>query len=316
MTADNAALINEINCLKKDKNAVILAHNYQPGEVQDIADFVGDSLELSQIAAASKADVIVFCGVSFMAETASILCPDKKVLLPELSAGCPMADMITAEELRKLKQKHPDALVVCYVNSSAEVKAESDYCCTSANAVEVVNSLPKDKKIIFVPDKNLGQYTAQKTSRDLILWPGYCPSHVVITEKDLKKAKEEHPDAIVMAHPECPESVKAISDQLLSTGQMLKFAKQSKIRKFIIATEVGIIHTLKKENPDAEFFPAATKAVCPNMKKITLEKVLWALEDLEKTPEEQSSYRITVPEDIREKAKRSLDRMIEILPKN
>jgi len=309
-------IVEKINNLKHKHNAVILAHNYQSGDIQDIADFAGDSLGLSIQASKTDADVIVFCGVLFMAETAAILSPDKVVLLPDKYAGCPMADMITAAELRKLKEKHPEALVVCYVNSSAEVKAESDYCCTSANAVEVVNSLPKDKKIIFVPDKNLGQYTAQKTSRDMILWPGYCPSHVVITEKQLKKAKEEHPDAIVMAHPECPESVKVISDQLLSTGQMLKFAKQSKIRKFIIATEVGIIHALKKENPDAEFYPAAPKAVCPNMKKITMEKVLWALEDLEITSGEQSSYRITVPNDIREKAKKSLDRMVEILPVN
>ncbi|MBN2590993.1 MAG: quinolinate synthase NadA [Sedimentisphaerales bacterium] len=309
-------ILEKINNLKQKHNAVILAHNYQTGDIQDIADFAGDSLGLSIQASKTDADVIVFCGVLFMAETAAILSPDKIVLLPDKYAGCPMADMITAAELRKLKQKHPDALVVCYVNSSAEVKAESDYCCTSANAVEVVNSLPKDKKIIFVPDKNLGQYTAQKTSRDLILWPGYCPSHVVISEKDIKKAKEEHPDAIVMAHPECPQSVKAVSDQLLSTGQMLKFAKTSSIRKFIIATETGIIHTLKKENPDAEFIPATQKALCPNMKKITMEKILWALEDLENSSGEQSSYRITVPDDIREKAKKSLDRMIEILPEN
>ena len=309
-------ILEKINNLKQKYNAVILAHNYQSGEIQDIADFAGDSLGLSIQASKTDADVIVFCGVLFMAETAAILSPGKIVLLPDKYAGCPMADMITGAELRKLKKKHSDALVVCYVNSSAEVKAESDYCCTSANAVEVVNSLPKDKKIIFVPDKNLGQYTAQKTSRDLILWPGYCPSHVVITEKDIIKAKEEHPDAIVMAHPECPEPVKAISDKILSTGQMLKFAKQSKDRKFIIATEVGIIHTLKKQNPDAEFYPASKKSVCPNMKKITLEKVLWTLEDLENTSGEQSSYRIIVPDDIREKAKRSLDRMVEILPVN
>lgn len=309
-------VIEKINKLKQKHNAVILAHNYQTGDIQDIADFAGDSLGLSIQASKTDADVIVFCGVLFMAETAAILSPDKIVLLPDKHAGCPMADMITGSELRKLKQKHPDALVVCYVNSSAEVKAESDYCCTSANAVEVVNFMPKDKKIIFVPDKNLGQYTAQKSGRDLILWPGYCPSHVVITEKDIIKAKEEHPGALVMAHPECPQQVKAISDQILSTGQMLKFAKKSNIRKFIIATETGIIHTLKKENPDAEFYPATQKAFCPNMKKITMEKILWALEDLDNSPNGQSQYRITIPEDIRKKAKKSLDRMVEILPKN
>jgi quinolinate synthase len=306
----------KIEKLKQEHNAVILAHNYQPGEIQDIADFTGDSLGLSITASKTDASVIVFCGVLFMAETAAILSPDKIVLLPEKHAGCPMADMITGKELKKLKEKHPGALVVCYVNSSAEVKAESDYCCTSANAVEVVNSLPADKKIIFVPDKNLGQYTAKKTSRDLILWPGYCPSHVVITEKDIQEAKKKLPDAIVMTHPECSEPVRFISDQILSTGQMLKFARQSKIRKFIVATEIGIIHTLKKENPDAEFIAAAPRAVCPNMKKITLEKVLWTLEDLENTTEEKSKYRVTVPDEIRIKAKKSLDRMVEILPKN
>ncbi len=309
-------VLEKIEELKQKHNAVILAHNYQPGEIQDIADFTGDSLGLSITASKTDAEVIVFCGVLFMAETAAILSPDKVVLLPDKDAGCPMADMITGEELKKLKQKHPGALVVCYVNSSAEVKAQSDYCCTSANAVEVVNSLPADKKIIFVPDKNLGQYTAKKTSRDLILWPGYCPSHVVITEKDVKEAKGKLPGAIVMTHPECTEPVKAISDQILSTGQMLKFVKKSKIRKFIIATETGIIHTLKKENPDAEFVPAAPKAICPNMKKITMEKVLWALDDLESFSAENSKYRVTVPDDISKKAKKSLDRMVEILPKN
>ncbi|MBN1973377.1 MAG: quinolinate synthase NadA [Sedimentisphaerales bacterium] len=309
-------LLEKIDKLKKKYNAVILAHNYQPGEIQDIADFTGDSLGLSITASKTDADVIVFCGVLFMAETAAILSPDKIVLLPEKNAGCPMADMITGEELKQLKQKHPDAIVVCYVNSSAEVKAESDYCCTSANAVEVVNSLPADKKIIFVPDKNLGGYVKQMTSRDIILWPGYCPSHVMITEKDIKAARKQLPGAIVMSHPECNEPVKALSDKILSTGQMLKFAKQSRIRKFIVATETGIIHTLKKENPDAEFIAAAPKAVCPNMKKIPLEKILWALEDLESSPDKKTKYRVTVPEDIRKRAKKALDRMVEILPKN
>ena len=309
-------IIEKIESLKEKHNAVILAHNYQSGEIQDIADFTGDSLGLSITASKTAANVIVFCGVQFMAETAVILSPDKVVLLPEKHAGCPMADMITGEELKKLKQKHPDALVVCYVNSSAEVKAESDYCCTSANAVEVVNSLPADREIIFVPDKNLGQYTSQKTSRDLILWPGYCPSHVMITENDVKDARNKLPGAVVMAHPECSEFVRTVSDQILSTGQMLKFAKKSKIRKFIVATETGIIHTLKKENPDAEFIAAAPKAICPNMKKITLEKVLWTLEDLESSGAEKSKFRVTVPHEIRKRAKKSLDRMVEILPKN
>jgi quinolinate synthase len=302
----NEQLIEKIGQLKAERNAVILAHNYQPGEIQDIADFTGDSLALSVKAAATDADVIVFCGVKFMAETAAILSPGKTVLLPDKNAGCPMADMITGEQLRELKRKHPGALVVCYVNSSAEVKAESDYCCTSANAVEVVESLPKDSKIIFVPDQHLGRFVVEKTGREMILWPGYCPTHAFITEDDIKKAREAHPGAIVMAHPECNEPVKAVSDKLLSTGQMLKFAKQSDAKRFIIATETGIIHTLKKENPEKEFYPVTTRAVCPNMKRITLEKVLWSLEDMH--------YKITVPADIAARAKQSLEKMVAVLP--
>jgi len=299
-------IIEKIKKLKDKCNAVILAHNYQPPEIQDLADFGGDSLGLSIKAAETDADIIVFCGVRFMAETAAILSPDKTVLLPDENAGCPLADMITADQLRDLKQKHPDALVVCYVNSSAEVKAESDYCCTSANAVEMVSSLQKDKSVIFVPDQNLGQFAGQRTGRELIIWPGYCHVHVVITEEDIKNAKAKHPDAIVMTHPECTDPVKALSDELLSTGQMLRYAKKSDAEQFIIATETGIIHTLKTQNPGKEFFPATYKAICPNMKKISLEKVLWSLEDLQ--------YKVTVPEDIRIKAKKALDRMVEILP--
>ena len=197
-------------------------------------------------------------------------------------------------------------MVVCYVNSSAEVKAESDYCCTSANAVEVVNSLGKDKKIIFVPDQYLGQFVARRTGRDLILWPGYCPTHVMITEDDIKDAKAKHPDAIVMAHPECTEPVKKLADQMLSTSQMLKFAAKSAAKEFIVATEKGIIHSLKKQRPDAEFYPATQRAICPNMKKVTVDKIIASLEDMQ--PE------ITVPEEIRLKAKKAVDRMIEILP--
>ena len=241
-----------------------------------------------------------------MAETAAILSPEKTVLLPDEFAGCPMADMITAEQLCRLKQEHPDALVVCYVNSSAQVKAESDYCCTSANAVEVVNSLPEDRRILFVPDQHLGQFVAERTGRDLVLWPGYCATHVVITEDDIKTARAKYQGAIVMTHPECTEPVKELSDELLSTGQMLKFAAKGTAKRFIIATEIGIIHTLKKQNPEAEFFPASQRAICPNMKKITLEKVVWALEDMQ--------YEITVPEEIRQRAKKALDRMVETLP--
>jgi quinolinate synthase len=302
----NEQLIKKINELKAERNAVIIAHNYQPGEVQDIADFTGDSLALSVRAAATDAEVIVFCGVKFMAETAAILSPGKTVLLPDKNAGCPMADMITGEQLRELKQKHPDALVVCYVNSSAEVKAESDYCCTSANAVEVVESLPKDRKIIFVPDQHLGRFVIEKTGRQMILWPGYCTTHIFITADDIKKAREAHPGAIVMAHPECTEEVKAVSDKLFSTGQMLKFTKQSDVKSFIIATETGIIHSLKKENPGKEFYPVTNRVVCPNMKRITLDKVLWSLEDMH--------YKITVPADIAAKARQSLEKMVAILP--
>jgi quinolinate synthase len=302
----NEQLVKKIKELKTERNAVILAHNYQPGEIQDIADFTGDSLALSIRAASTDAEVIVFCGVKFMAETAAILSPGKTVLLPDKNAGCPMADMITAAQLRKLKQEHPSAVVVCYVNSSAEVKAESDYCCTSANAVQVVESLPKDKKIIFVPDQHLGCFVVEKTGRDMILWPGYCTTHVFITEDDVKKAKAAHPRAIVMAHPECTEPVKAVSDKIFSTGQMLKFAKQSDAKSFIIATETGIIHSLKKENHGKEFYPVTTRAICPNMKRITLDKVLWSLEDM--------NYKITVPADIAARAKNALEKMIAILP--
>lgn len=299
-------LISQIENLKAERGAVILAHNYQPGEIQDLADFSGDSLGLSIQASHTDADVIVFCGVRFMAETAAILSPEKTVLLPEKSAGCPMADMITAEQLRQLKQENPDALVVCYVNSTAEVKAESDYCCTSANAVEIVNSLPEDKPILFVPDQHLGQFVAERTGRNIILWPGYCTTHVLITADDIKTARAKHPDAIVMAHPECTEPVKEVSDELLSTGQMLKFAAMSTTKRFIIATEIGIIHALKKQNPEAEFFPATERAICPNMKKITMDKIIGSLQEMQ--------YKITVPERISIKAKRSLDRMVEVLP--
>jgi quinolinate synthase len=299
-------LLERISELKAERNAVILAHNYQPGEIQDIADFTGDSLGLSVKASETDAQVIVFCGVQFMAETAAILSPEKTVLLPDKHAGCPLADMITSKQLLKLKSKHPEAIVVCYVNSSAEVKAESDYCCTSANAVELVNSLPPDRGIIFVPDQHLGRFVQERTGRDCVLWPGYCTVHVAITERDIENAKSEYPDAIVMAHPECTEPVKDLADQILSTGQMLKFAKKNTNKKFIVATEIGIIHALKKQNRNAEFFPATERAVCPNMKRITLEKVLWSLEDMQN--------KIAVPEEITNKAKKALDRMVDVLP--
>jgi quinolinate synthase len=302
----NEQLLEKIKRLKAERNAVIIAHNYQPSEIQSIADFCGDSLGLSIKAAKTDAQVIVFCGVKFMAETAAILSPEKLVLIPERNAGCPLADMITAEQLRELKRKHPEAVVVCYVNSSAEVKAESDYCCTSANAVEVVNSIPKEREIIFVPDQHLGRFVAEKTGRELVLWPGYCSTHIWITKEDIKKAKAKYPDAVIMAHPECSEPVKSLADELLSTGQMLEFVRKSPAKQFIVATEIGMIYPLKKQNPEAEFIAASDRAICPNMKKITLEKVVWSLEDMQ--------YKITLPEKIRIKAKKALDRMVEILP--
>jgi quinolinate synthase len=304
MTLD---IIDKIQALKQQRNAVILAHNYQPGDIQDIADFTGDSLGLSIQASQTDADVIVFCGVLFMAETAAILSPQKTVLLPEKGAGCPMADMINAGQLQELKDKHPEAVVVCYVNSTAEVKALSDYCCTSGNALELVQTLSEDREIIFVPDKNLGGFIVERTGREMILWPGYCSTHVRILPADVQSARQKHPSAVVLAHPECNPEVRALADELLSTGGMLKFAKTSNVEEFIIATENGIIHSLKKQNPDKQFYPVTEKAICPNMKKISLEKVAWALEDMQ--------YRITVPEPICTKAKTALDRMLEVLPK-
>jgi len=301
------SIAEKINNLKKKRNAIILAHNYQSGEIQDIADFAGDSLELSRRAADNSADVIVFCGVLFMAETASILSPNKTVLLPDKNAGCPMADMIDAKQLAELKQKHPGAVVVCYVNSSVEVKAMSDYCCTSSNAADVVKSIDAKEKIIFVPDKNLGQVTKERTGRDMVLWPGYCPTHVFATAENVKKNQAEHPVAIVLAHPECPVEVRNCADELLSTGQMLKFVRGSDKKEFIIATEIGIIHTLKKQNPDKVFYAASEKFICPNMKKITLEKVLFSLED--------NKFIIKVPDDIAQKARKALERMVAVLPK-
>ncbi len=299
--------MDKIHRLKRQRHAVILAHNYQPGEVQDIADFRGDSLQLSREAAGATAEVIVFCGVRFMAETAAILSPDKTVLLPDLHAGCPMADMITAEQLTEMKRKNPDALVVAYVNSSAEVKALCDYCCTSGNAVELIESLPRDRQIIFVPDQYLGQFVIDKTGRNMILWPGYCPTHMRMDPADIEKLRDRYPDAVVMCHPECTEPVKRLSHQILSTGQMIKFIVKSAARRFIVCTEVGIIHTMKTMYPDREFITLDRAPVCPNMKKITLEKVAWSLEDMQ--------HVIQVPQDIRVRAKRALDRMLEIVPK-
>ncbi len=298
-------VIEKIISLKNKRNAVILAHNYMLPEIQDIADFTGDSLGLSKQAATTDADVIVFCGVHFMAETAKILSPEKTVLIPDFSAGCPMADMITADQLREFKKQHPGAVVVCYVNSTAEVKALSDYCCTSGNAVELVSRLPDDKPILFVPDKYLGSFVKLKTGKNLILWPGYCPTHARIRPQHLIDMKRDNPGAVIMAHPECADAVREVADVLLSTGQMLAFAKNSEFDKFIVATEPGILHSLRKNNPKKEFIDGC-EAECFNMKKITLDKLLYSLENM--------VYEVTVPKDIAEKARISLDRMLEVLP--
>jgi quinolinate synthase len=303
MENNSAELLEKIADLKKKRNAVFLVHNYQLGEVQDIADFTGDSLELSQKAAGTDADVIVFCGVHFMAETASIICPDKTVLLPELHAGCPMADMVTAKYLRQKKKEYPKAKVVCYVNSPADVKAESDICCTSANAVEIVKKLADTEQIIFVPDRHLGDYAAQQTGREMILWPGYCPTHVRIKPSDISRAKTDYPAAKVVVHPECTREVRAMADEVLSTGGMTRFARETEAGEIIIGTEIGILHRLRKENPGKKFIPASEQAVCPRMKLITLESVLWALENMK--------HEIKVPDDIRIRAKTAVDRMLE-----
>jgi len=296
-------IIEAIDRLRRERNAVILAHNYQRGEVQDVADFVGDSLELSQKAArVEEADVIVFCGVHFMAETASILSPDKVVLLPDENAGCPMADMIDAAALRKLRSEHPDAKVVCYVNSSAEVKAESDICCTSANATRVVASFPAEQEIIFVPDQYLGHYAASQAGREVIPWHGYCPTHAKIIPPDIEKLRAEYPDAKVIVHPECRPDVIELADEVASTSGIIRFAGRDDVRELIVGTEMGIIHRLKKENPGKTFIPISPKAVCPNMKLITLDKVMLALQKMK--PE------VRVPEDVRLQAKAAVDRMI------
>lgn len=274
------AMTARIQELKKDRNAVILAHNYQLGEVQDIADFVGDSLELSIKANEAECDVIVFCGVKFMAETAKILSPEKTVLHPVAESGCPMADMANAEQLRKLKAEHPGAVAVCYVNSTAEVKTEVDICCTSANAVKIVAAIPPEKDIIFLPDRNLGANVAKELNRKMLLWPGFCPTHMRITPEMVRQKKAEYPEAIVITHPECLPEVVEISDTALSTGGMLRFAKETDAKQIIVGTEMGIIHRLKKENPDKQFIPISEQAICPNMKLIELHHVLRSLETM------------------------------------
>ena len=297
-------LLEEIRDLQKKRNAVILAHNYQPAEVQDLADFTGDSLELARKATDIQAEVIVFCGVFFMAETAAILNPDKTVLLPAADAGCPMADMITGDQLRDLKAKHPGAKVLCYVNSTAEIKAESDCCVTSSNAVAVAKTFPPEQEIIFVPDRHLGSYTAEKLGRTFILWPGFCPTHARMNERQIQAARAAHPGALVLVHPECPKPVRDASDAVLSTGGMCRYVLGRPESAFIIGTETGILHRLRRENPAKTFYPLLEEAVCPNMKKITLEKVLWSLRDMQTV--------VTVPEPVASRARRSIEAMLSI----
>ena len=298
-------IIQQIQDLKKQRNAVILVHNYQRQEVQSIADFTGDSLELSRKAANTNADVIVFCGVHFMAETASILSPDKKVLLPDLQSGCPMADMITADQLRQFKKENEGATVVTYINSSAAVKAETDICCTSSNAINVVKSVQNDK-IIFCPDRNLGSYTQKVLAKKLILWNGFCPTHMKMLPEYVMEQKEKHPNAIFLVHPECCPQTVALADEVLSTTGILNYVAKSDKKEFIIGTENEITFKLQRTYPDKKFYPVTDLAVCPNMKKNSLDKVLNVLKEM--------NNEIKVPKEIAEKAITPIQRMLEIKP--
>jgi quinolinate synthase len=316
MTGQNGELVSLIKSLAKERNAVILAHNYERPEVQDVADFVGDSLGLSREAAKTSADVIIFCGVHFMAETAAILSPTKTVLLPDLAAGCSLAETITADQLRAWKAEHPGAVVVSYVNTTAAVKAESDYCCTSGNAVEIVNSIPAGKEILFLPDLFLGAHVRRVTGRENIhVWLGECHVHAGITPLSLARQRAEHPDAELLVHPECgcaTSVVEAMSAgaipsdgvQVLSTEGMIRRPTESANREFIVATETGILHRLRKANPDKTFFAASDRAECQYMKMTTLPKVLNSLEKMQ--------YRITVPPEVAKKARLALERMVAV----
>ncbi len=295
--------ISDIKQLARSKNAIILAHNYQPPEIQDAADLVGDSLELSIKAKGTDADIIVFCGVSFMAETAAIICPDKKVILPRKEAGCAMADMLTPSQLRKEKEKYKDVPVVTYVNSTAEVKAESTICCTSANSIAVVNSLAEDQALM-VPDRNLAAWTALNTDKKIHYWNGYCPVHDALTEEDVKQVLAENPGAELMVHPECRPSVVALAHEVKSTSGMLAYPEKSSARKFIVATEVGMIYPLQKRYPDREFIPASPKMVCKDMKLISLRDLFMAIK--EEAPV------IKIEEDIRQSAIETISRMIDL----
>jgi quinolinate synthase len=297
-------LLGQIARLKKEREAVILAHNYQPPEIQDLADFTGDSLELSRIAAKTPAKVIVFCGVQFMGETAAILSPDKTVLMPVLEAGCTLADYVTAERLREVKEKNPDAVVVTYVNSSAEVKAESDICCTSANAVQIVQAIDRNRPILFVPDYNLGHYAAKMAQREIILWDGCCPTHALLSTFAIAKARKKWPGAQVIMHPECkPETLK-LADFIGSTSGMLNYVKtQPAGTSFIVGTEVGLLHRMQKENPDKTFHVASDYLICPMMKMTTLKDVKDSLEKMR--------YAVKVEASVRLRAKAAVDAMLQ-----
>lgn len=297
-------LIRNIVRLKQQKNAVILAHNYQPPAIQDIADMTGDSLELSRKAASTTADVIVFCGVAFMAETAAILNPGKTVLLPRLDAGCPMADMITPEDVRAVRAQHPGIPIVTYVNSTAAVKAESTVCCTSANSIHVVESFTEHDAVYMAPDQNLAKYTARHTRKKVYHWNGYCPIHHNLTVEAVQKKKQEHPDALFLAHPECPPEILELADMVQSTSGMLRFVAESPHEAFIIGTEEGILHPMRKKNPEKRFYPVSDTMVCPDMKKTSLEDIFRALETLQP--------RVSVPEEIRLRALDAVERMLNI----
>ena len=302
------AAVQRIQQLKKQRNAVILAHNYQVPEIQDVADFVGDSLGLAYHARDTAADVILFCGVHFMAETAKIVNPGKTVLLPDLTAGCSLADSCEAGALAKWKAENPDAVVVAYINCTAAVKALTDVICTSGNAVKVVNSIPKEKRILFVPDQNLGQWVMAQTGRELILWPGSCEVHVLFTHKAIFQLKQQHPSAKIVAHPECLAAVRMLADEVCSTEKMISYCRSSPATEFIIVTEAGMLHRLRKEIPGKTFIPGPTDSCncseCPYMKKNTLENAVAALENM--APE------ITLPEDIRRQALTPIERMLAI----
>lgn len=295
-------LIDKIKELKRKKEAIILAHNYQRPEVQEIADFLGDSFGLSQEAARSPHKLIVFCGVKFMAESAKILSPEKTVLLPRMDVGCPMADMVTVEGLRELRSKHPEAKVVCYVNTNADVKAECDVCCTSTNARQVIENMEAEK-VIFVPDRNLADFVARFNEKEIIPWDGYCYVHQKMGEEEVTKAKAIRTDAKLLVHPECKPEVVDLADEVLSTGGMVRYARSSEARRFLIATEEGLIHRLQRENPDKEFYTAGMAHVCVNMKKIRLEDVYRSLLEEE--------FEVKIPEEVQKKARQALDEMLK-----